>query len=1109
LTYIMSFDTVTNAFSTLRAEKSGKTSNSEVVLDFTLDPFTCVLAFAGLTNRYVESTFLWNGVFRRPSGTTQVATIQDATPAGIQWSGIPIPLRNVQAVQSSTALHLSSLRKEAADLRKTIEELEGELEFSRALPKIQAREKSLGKETELLARIRRLEEDLSFCSLMLSKKEKNSKPGLEILKAPILSTGKSKVVIKYLCDKPLDAQHIQYFADAHQRTKTWDGLVIRAPISCFEKVSKETNELRLNKKGCPIPCAMSKDAIKLVENAQKVHGEFAPRVGASHWKPVEMANYAHFMCIVAYNHTWGSMGLVPQPKLKLDRRFIKKVETATRKREPVTQGDFIRRSDLDTALQAAVQNALKGMLPAPAPDEDDSDDLKRLNPHLKRIHEAYVNSQDVCRRPKATAAQRYRALFVIDTVTKLSDELDNVGNPLAIFDEWASVLCGGSTTYDVLNAYVSQDSEIHNGHGKRWGQVDSLRTFFDRDHIKSGEEQVRCEQDALLALAKQEEKDNRAKQVEANREIDRKIAEGVTTNHAKCGVDTDPDSEYLEKYYCSHLCPKLIAEEDLGGSSSPQGVMSVLEDDREAYEDVPVVALEDPSIHPPQAGPSSQKEPDSITLSRPQSRSSVGLGPDSDWGDEDPAMIMRSGLWFHKLSLVEEQVQTGLAPLTDLIAPTNGAFLTIFSEGVPYVHLGNAVLMPSGTEDKPIGGLKPLPTDRRRSDVEASLNYVDPAVLDDVKAIDSTWKIPALHLAGVPPKPEVPSRPYTAAEKGKAKAVMPPPTKASDEPSSPPKEVTKKKNKKSRKAEESAPLVDYDVTTPHVAKGKGASDPSATLDGKKKGEWIAEHTSASIPRSDDTQQAGCVCDGYPCRHTKTDVSSKIRSAKDQAWNLAYLAAGGKLSTSADGKAGGSKKPGKQSPEETKNPLRVKNLPRSKMLSNEDRIALRKHFSLKDELPEAEWSALSKEDRIEWTRENSIPRWASAIVMRNHDNLKRLLDGKLSKDQATALLKKPEPRDKSSCSIEWTALKSRFNGVSLLSNPRSGQQKALKKAYDALARKYPGNPCLPKPRKAGKDEPSGKPEKKGTPPSQPSSGGSDIDKLIKVMMLKMMGSIAKD
>jgi hypothetical protein len=233
-------------------------------------------------------------------------------------------------------------------------------------------------------------------------------------------------------------------------------------------------------------------------------------------------------------------------------------------------------------------------------------------------------------------------------------------------------------------------------------------------------------------------------------------------------------------------------------------------------------------------------------------------------------------------------------------------------------------------------------------------------------------------------------------------------------------------------------------------------------------------------------------------------------------------AAGKAPSKVDGdppvgpKAKGQKKAGSsKDPIEQENPLRARGVPRSNQLSEEDRTALRKFFGIPERTEMKDFKSLPKAERKKIRKSQSLPPWAIAVVIRDRKYLKQILDKKLDKDGAMSVLRTAPSNEKSSCSQEWVKLKSRFEKVSLLQNPRTGQQKAFRKAYDALAKKYPNNPALPKPRKGegakgeGTGDQKGKSKGQGQKPEAILTSADDsIKKLMNLMMIKMVADMSK-
>jgi len=149
-----------------------------------------------------------------------------------------------------------------------------------------------------------------------------------------------------------------------------------------------------------------------------------------------------------------------------------------------------------------------------------------------------------------------------------------------------------------------------------------------------------------------------------------------------------------------------------------------------------------------------------------------------------------------------------------------------------------------------------------------------------------------------------------------------------------------------------------------------------------------------------------------------------------------------------------------------NPLRVKGEPKSKALSNEQRVALRKYFKLKDTpvAPEV-WSSLTSKEKSAAMAERSIPRWASDAVLKSASNLQQIVEGKLTKDNAMTAARDPKKLVANKATGQaleaWQSLKADFKGTSLFKTPHTAKEKAFKKRFDQLLADYGQQPCFPK------------------------------------------------
>ncbi|UHK02570.1 hypothetical protein [Heterobasidion narna-like virus 1] len=356
---------------------------------------------------------------------------------------------------------------------------------------------------------------------------------------------------------------------------------------------------------------------------------------------------------------------------------------------------------------------------------------------------------------------------------------------------------------------------------------------------------------------------------------------------------------------------------------------------------------------------------------------------------------------------------------------------------------------------------------------------------------------------------------------------VPPPTKTEG-----PKAAKKSNKGKKATAKANGKLGAAKTNAPKGTAVTGDSPESkgAKIDDLGRIDWINQYVDHNPKKGPSTQMAGCECTSYPCRHTKLEVSGKLQSMANKAWNDAWWSASGKTRPTTKGaktkapgggKGESSKKGGSKpkDPLEEKNPLRVKGQPRAAALTAADREKLRKFFSTDGKsFSKEEWDELSKEDRTAHQKANAIPHWAVAMVLRDTKNVAKIISGELTKDNAVDALKKAPKRETSegSCSLRWKNLKGKFPDTVLLEKPRSNKEKAFKKAYTKLAKEFPENPSLPKPRtaaeakegkgKTGKGE-AGKDKGKSEPTASSSgSSASSFEKMMDLMMLQMMNEM---
>jgi hypothetical protein len=198
-------------------------------------------------------------------------------------------------------------------------------------------------------------------------------------------------------------------------------------------------------------------------------------------------------------------------------------------------------------------------------------------------------------------------------------------------------------------------------------------------------------------------------------------------------------------------------------------------------------------------------------------------------------------------------------------------------------------------------------------------------------------------------------------------------------------------------------------------------------------------------------------------------------------------------------------PGKASPLTEENPLRVKAEPASRALSDDQRKSLRKFFKLTEGLvPPLEWSQMDSKQRARALKERSIPRWATAAVLRRPENLELILKGTLTKDTVGEVLAATpsgsKPYATGQAVESWTALRNDFRGVTLYREPVTAKERAFKKRFDQLVADYGEQKVFPRPKE--------RPDRQGRSGSpRPSGAGvAGFDGFLQ--MAKAFGEIAK-
>jgi hypothetical protein len=154
-----------------------------------------------------------------------------------------------------------------------------------------------------------------------------------------------------------------------------------------------------------------------------------------------------------------------------------------------------------------------------------------------------------------------------------------------------------------------------------------------------------------------------------------------------------------------------------------------------------------------------------------------------------------------------------------------------------------------------------------------------------------------------------------------------------------------------------------------------------------------------------------------------------------------------------------------------NPLRAKGVPRSTVLTEEQRDTLRKTLGIVESpVSPTTWATLSKKDKRAETAKRTLPKWAVTAVTRNPGNLAKIVSKELTKDnfreQVQPTRGKPTAGQKPTKRIgeatsAWAKVREEFPSVGLFARPRSKDEKALKQRYDALVKEYGKLSCFPR------------------------------------------------
>jgi hypothetical protein len=220
--------------------------------------------------------------------------------------------------------------------------------------------------------------------------------------------------------------------------------------------------------------------------------------------------------------------------------------------------------------------------------------------------------------------------------------------------------------------------------------------------------------------------------------------------------------------------------------------------------------------------------------------------------------------------------------------------------------------------------------------------------------------------------------------------------------------------------------------------------------GVSQAETVLDLTWTSLGSKEDKKEGKKKSEGSSGAASSSDKASSKKSEKKKS---------DKDSGASAGEGSSSTKKGNALNEE--NPLKVQNKPKSAGLTDEQKETLKRALGLPtDPIDQDVLANMSKEDRRAALADRTLPRWAVTAVLNNPSNLERIVKKELTKDN----FGKKAADKGTSAQQEWMDLKSKFPGVTLLRQPHSNKEKDLKKAWDALVRKWGRDaPGIPKPK----------------------------------------------
>jgi hypothetical protein len=259
-----------------------------------------------------------------------------------------------------------------------------------------------------------------------------------------------------------------------------------------------------------------------------------------------------------------------------------------------------------------------------------------------------------------------------------------------------------------------------------------------------------------------------------------------------------------------------------------------------------------------------------------------------------------------------------------------------------------------------------------------------------------------------------------------------------------------------------------------------------------------------------TQTCLCSCDLYPCNHSRQDVVEAYKWAKIKVQRPASATATNSWLTKA---ISWPRPEGDNLNKE--NPSGVQGIrSHSERLKPEDLRALKTAMGIVDDPLPPTYPTLTPEEQAKERARRVVPKWATAAAAADLGNIEKIRLGQVtaaSKIQGPPVNKtvpanptesKGSADGKLSAGAKWKALKDKFPGVNLWSNPASPDEKRFKKAYDSLAKELgSATAASVLPRLKRRDSRSGSPTA-----SRRNSSGSDLDGIIGIV--KIVGELAR-